>query len=388
MKKEKVIAKFREVYGSKGDVSVYFSPGRVNLIGEHIDYNGGHVFPMAIDTGTYVAVRKRPDKKVNFCSYNFDMKKTIGLEKIEAQPDDNWIKYPKGVLVEMKNAKYKLAGMDVFVYGDLPNGAGLSSSASLEVACAYAFARTAGKKNPDLVALSLLAQRAENDFVGVKCGIMDQFASAMGKKSHAILLNTETMKYAHVPLTLTTHTIVIANSNKKRGLVDSEYNARRAECERALKAIQAKKKGVKSLCQLGAGDVGLLKKVLSGNELKRARFAVEENARVLDSMKALKRDDIKKFGELMNASHDGLRDMYEVSCKELDALVSFSREVPGVLGSRMTGAGFGGCIVSLVPKNSVEQYIEHIYTKYKALTRLDTDVYIVHPSDGVHELED
>lgn len=385
--REKVISKFREVYGHKGDVSVFFSPGRVNLIGEHIDYNGGHVFPMALDLGTYIAVRTRPDKKVNFCSYNFDMKKTISLDKIEKQPDDDWIKYPKGVLAELKKEKVAIKGMDVYVYGDLPNGSGLSSSASLEVGTGFAFTRLAGKKI-DLVKLALLGQRAENEFVGVKCGIMDQFACANGKEGHAILLNTNTMKFAHVPLNLASHHIVIVNSNKKRGLVDSQYNARRAECERALEKLREKKKGLKALAELTVGDLGLVKKLLNGNEEKRARFVIEENDRVLTSVNALKKKDIKKFGECMNKSHDGLRDLYEVSCRELDILVELSRSVAGVLGARMTGAGFGGCIVALVPKDRVEQYIEYVYTNYKERTRLDADVYVVRPADGVHELKE
>lgn len=383
----KIVSKFREIYGEKGTVTLYMAPGRVNLIGEHTDYNGGYVFPMALDIGTYIAVRKRADKKVNLCSFNFDTKKTIHLDKIEHHKDDSWIAYPKGVIAELLEAKFKLSGMDIFIYGDLPNGAGLSSSASLEVACAYAFAIMGGKKKIDYAKLATIAQKAENNFVGVKCGIMDQFASAMGKQNHAILLNTTSMEYEHVPLKMPAHSVVIVNSNKKRGLVDSEYNTRRKECESAFEKLKAKKEKITSLSGLTEKDLTLVSKTLRGKELKRAKYVIEENARVHASVTALKKsNNLKAFGEQMVKSHEGLRDLYEVSCKELDILVDASLKQQGVLGARMTGAGFGGCIVAIVAKDMIEQYIEDVYAYYKDATRLDADFYIVKPSDGVREI--
>lgn len=380
------LAKFREIYGPKGEAEAFFSPGRVNLIGEHLDYNGGRVLPMAIDLGTTVVTRKRADNKVNLCSAAFDTRKSISLDKIEPHADDNWTKYVKGAIQEMQKAKMRLAGMDVFVDTDLPISAGLSSSASLEVGCIFAFLSTAGARKIDRKTIALIGKAAENNFVGVRSGIMDQFICANAQKDHALFLNTETLEFEPIPLHFLTHSLVVVNANKKRSLVESEYNARRKDCETALEKLREKKKTLKHLCALTTKDLDLLRNVLKGKELKRAEFVVEENERVGLAVKALKKNDLKTFGALMVESHKGLRDKYEVSGKELNALVDISMSMPGVLGARMTGAGFGGSIIALVPKDRIEEYIETVYVQYKAQTRHDADVYVVKPSDGAYKI--
>lgn len=357
MSKDKVLEAFKTAYGDAENVNVYFAPGRVNLIGEHIDYNGGMVLPCALTIGTYAAVRLRDDNQINFYSENF--------------PDDHsFEKYPNAVIkaLDLEPAP----GFDVAYFGDLPNGCGLSSSASIEVVTAF-FLNDLYNLNLDNIAIAKLCQRAENEFVGVNCGIMDQFAIAMGKANNAIYLDTNTLEYTYIPIDIKDHKLIIANTNKVRTLADSKYNERRAECEEAAKQLN-----VENLCQ--ATDITSL---TDPTLYKRAKHVVTENQRTKE---AAETDDIKRFGTLMNESHDSLRDDYEVTGIELDSLVDAARAQEGVLGARMTGAGFGGCTINLVKENDVEAFIENTKKIYFEKTGLRADFYAVEIGDGPNKI--
>ncbi|MBQ0014305.1 MAG: galactokinase [Oscillospiraceae bacterium] len=361
MSKELVLKAFEKVYGDSKNVSVYFAPGRVNLIGEHIDYNGGLVLPCALTIGTYAAVRKREDNSINFYSENFPN-------------NHDFEKYPRAVIKSLELTPNQ--GFDVAYYGDIPNQSGLSSSASIEVVTAF-FLNDLYDLNLDNITIAKLCQRAENEFVGVNCGIMDQFAIAMGKKDNAIYLNTETLDYTYVPIDLKDHKLIIANTNKKRTLADSKYNERRQECDEAAKML-----GVDYLCQLDR-VLPLDDEILQ----KRAKHVITENKRTKDATIWLKNGDLKVFGKLMNESHDSLRDDYEVTGVELDTLVDSARAQLGVLGSRMTGAGFGGCTVSIVKENAIDTFIENVGNAYKSKTGLTADFYVVEIGDGPVKLQ-
>ncbi|MGL4253097.1 MAG: galactokinase, partial [Fusobacteriaceae bacterium] len=359
--REKLIDSFKIMLGDKGrELSLYFSPGRVNLIGEHIDYNGGYVFPCALDFGTYAVTAKREDRKFRMYSLNFENKGIIefDLDLLENNPDHDWVNYPKGVLKVMKDAGYSVEkGLDVLFFGNIPNGAGLSSSASLEVLMGTLL-RDEFNLDIDMVDIVKLSQKAENQFIGVNCGIMDQFAVGMGKKDHAILLNCDTLDYKYAPLVLEGISIVIANTNKRRGLGESKYNERRASCEVAVSDLQASGMDIRYLCEMDNEKFQEVKHLIKSEEsIRRARHAVSENVRVMEAMKKLNAGDITGFGELMNQSHISLRDDYEVTGVELDSLVEASWKAPGILGARMTGAGFGGCTVALVKDESIKDFI-------------------------------
>jgi len=380
---EAVKAKFSEVFG-EGDVKVYFAPGRVNMIGEHTDYNGGHVFPAALTIGTYGAVRLRDDRKLRFYSMNFE-----GLGVIESSLDDlkptkeaDWTNYPKGVMWAFEERGMKIPqGMDILLNGNIPNGSGLSSSASVEVLTGYILKDSFGfdVTNQDL---ALIGQFSENNFNGVNCGIMDQFAIAMGKKDNAIFLDTADLSYEYAPIKLENAKIVISCSNKKRGLGDSKYNERRAECEEALAELQ-KVIDVKSLGELSEEQFEANKSAIASDiRIKRAKHAVYENQRTLKAVDALKKNDVALFGELMNASHVSLRDDYEVTGIELDTLVEEAWKVEGVIGSRMTGAGFGGCTVSIVKDEAIDTFIEQVGKAYEAKIGYAADFYVVELGDG------
>ena len=338
--KDQVLKKFAELYGGEGDIRTYFAPGRVNLIGEHTDYNGGHVFPCALTMGTYGAARKREDDKLRFYSMNFERAGVIetSLTDLVCKDEAGWTNYPKGVIWAFGKKGYQVpSGMDVVIAGDIPNGSGLSSSASLEVLTGVIL-RDLFEIEVSQVEIALIGQYSENNFNGMNCGIMDQFASAMGKKDHAIFLNTADLSYEYASVKLDHARIVIANSNVKHSLVGSEYNVRRQQCESALKQLQ----GVVSIETLGDLDIEAFEvhknAIKDSVEQRRAKHAVYENQRTLDAVKALKENDIEAFGKLMNASHVSLRDDYEVSCPEMDILAEEAWKLPGVLGSRMTGA--------------------------------------------------
>lgn len=382
--KDIVLKKFEEVYGDTTGVKVFFAPGRVNLIGEHTDYNGGHVFPCALTIGTYGAARKRDDSKLRFFSMNFEDLGVIesSLEDLTPSEAADWTNYPKGVMWAFQEKSMKIpCGMDILLNGNIPNGSGLSSSASVEVLMGAILRDFFGFQvsNQDL---ALIGQFSENNFNKVNCGIMDQFAIAMGKKNHAIFLDTADLSFEYAPIALEGAKIVIACSNKKRGLGDSKYNERRSECETAL----AELKEVVKIDSLGQLDEETFEKhqasIKSDVRRKRAKHAVYENRRTVRAVEALKKGDIAEFGQLMNASHVSLRDDYEVTGIELDTLVEEAWKIPGVIGSRMTGAGFGGCTVSIVKDEAVNNFIEKVGETYKNKIGYAADFYVVEIGDG------
>ncbi|CAG7645081.1 Galactokinase [Paenibacillus solanacearum] len=379
---------FKEYYGASGDhpVHVFHAPGRVNLIGEHTDYNGGYVFPAALTFGTTLLARKRDDGQVGFASTNFPLRKHISIQEMTYRSEDEWMNYPKGIIRELQNRNLSVGGYDLLYSGAIPNGSGLSSSASIEVVTAFALLTLEGHP-ADKVDIALLAQKTENEFIGVKCGIMDQFAVAMGKKDHAILLMCDTLEYKHVPFQSGAYRLVIGNTNKKRGLVDSKYNERRAQCEQAVQDLKARYPELTLLGQLSLAQFTESKHLIQDETVRRrAQHVVEEIDRVLQSMKVLEQGDLAAFGQLMIGSHDSLRDLYEVTGLELDTMVEAALAVPGVLGSRMTGAGFGGCTVSLVHEDSIERFKDEVGRVYKEKTGLTPDFYVCDIGDGVAEL--
>jgi galactokinase len=379
--------KFVSLYGGTTDrIRVFFAPGRVNLIGEHTDYNGGYVFPAALTFGTTVLIRKRSDDLIRFASENFELRRDIRLEQAVYDKADDWVNYPKAILVHLQKRGFTFGGYDVLYAGNIPNGAGLSSSASIQLATAFSFMSMEGHPI-DRVQLALVAQESENQFIGVNCGIMDQFTVAMGKKDHAVLLMCGTLEYEHVPFEAKGHKIVVGNTNKRRGLVDSEYNARRAQCEQAVADLKKAFPELTLLAQLNSeqleANIGL---IADETVRRRARHVITENDRVLESVKALRAGDLVRFGELMNASHESLQHDYEVTCRELDVMVGEARKIQGTLGSRMTGAGFGGCTVSLVREDAVDAFIAKVGTAYEEQTGLKPAFYVADIGDGVKEI--
>lgn len=382
--KEKLLKKFAEVFGDADGAKVYFAPGRVNLIGEHTDYNGGHVFPCALTIGTYAVARPRQDKELRFYSMNFE---TLGvlvssIEGLVHKEEDAWTNYPKGIVWAMEEKGYEIThGMDVLYYGNIPNGSGLSSSASIEVLTGFVLKDMFGL-DVDMLGLALIGQYSENQFNQVNCGIMDQFAIAMGKREHAIFLDTATLSYEYAPIHLGAAKIVILNTNKKRGLGDSKYNERRSECETALAELQTEV-GIQALGELSEEQFEEHKAAIKDPiRQKRAKHAVYENQRTVKAVEALKKGDLGSFGKLMAASHASLRDDYEVTGKELDTLVSEALKQPGVIGARMTGAGFGGCAVSIVKSDWVDSFIEKVGAAYKEQIGYAADFYVVEVGDG------
>ncbi len=382
--REKVLQKFEELFGDTNGVNVYFAPGRVNMIGEHTDYNGGHVFPCALTIGTYAAVRKRTDRKLNFYSMNFAQKGIVETSIDDLNPSDaaGWTNYPKGVMWAFAKRGMKMdCGLDVVLYGNIPNGSGLSSSASLEVLTGF-YLRDLFGFDVTNIDLAKIGQYSENNFNGMNCGIMDQFASAMGKKDNAIFLDTADLSYEYAPLVLDGAKIIVTNSNVKHSLVNSEYNVRRSECEKALKELQTVV-DIKGLGDLSEEQFETYKSAIKDEvRVKRAKHAVYENQRTIRAVEALKKNDLKLFGELMNASHVSLRDDYQVSCDEIDVLVDEAWKVDGVIGSRITGGGFGGCTVSIVRNEAVDVFKEKVGTAYKERTGKTADFYVVEIGDG------
>ncbi|MBQ8518029.1 MAG: galactokinase [Agathobacter sp.] len=385
---QKVLDKFKELFGDEGEIGVYFAPGRVNMIGEHTDYNGGHVFPCALTIGTYGVARKRNDRKLRFYSMNFEKRGIIesSLDDLTPYKAAGWTNYPKGVIWAFGEKGMPVeCGMDLVLFGNIPNGSGLSSSASVEVLTGFILRDMFGfdVKNQDL---ALIGQYSENKYNGVNCGIMDQFAIAMGKEGHAIFLDTATLEYEYAPIQLDNAKIVISCSNKKRGLGDSKYNERRSECETALAELQVCK-NIKSLGDLTEDEFEASKEnIQSDIRIQRAKHAVYENQRTIKAVEALQNNDVALFGELMNASHVSLRDDYEVTGIELDTLVEEAWKVDGVIGSRMTGAGFGGCTVSIVKDEAVDTFIEQVGKAYKDKIGYAADFYVVEIGDGPKKL--
>ena len=382
--KEEVLKKFGELYGDTQGVNVYFAPGRVNLIGEHTDYNGGHVFPCALTIGTYVAARKRTDRKLTFYSMNFDRLGVIegSLDDLTPAKEAEWTNYPKGVMWAFAGRGMEMdRGLDIVLYGNIPNGSGLSSSASLEVVTGYMLKDLYGFDVSN-VELAKIGQYSENNFNGMNCGIMDQFASAMGKKDNAIFLDTADLSYEYAPLVLNGAKIVVTNSNVKHSLVNSAYNERRSECEKALEELQTVV-DIKGLGDLTEEQFEAHKGAIKNEvRVKRAKHAVYENQRTIRAVEALKNNDLKLFGELMNASHVSLRDDYAVSCEEIDVLVEEAWKVDGVIGSRITGGGFGCCTVSIVRDEAVDTFKDKVGAAYKERVDKTADFYVVEIGDG------
>ena len=386
--RDKLLNRFIKVFGDDYNVETYFAPGRVNLIDEHTDYNGGHVFPCALTIGTYGLARKNNSKSLRFYSMNVENLNIINvpLENLTYNEKDNWANYPKGVIWALEENGYKIdEGIDILYYGNIPTGSGLSSSASIEVLTGYII-NDLFCFNIDLISLSLYSQQAENDFIGVNSGIMDQFAIAMGKKDHAIFLNTSNLSYEYAPLKLKDMKIVISASNKKRRLADSKYNERRNECETALKELQE----VVSINALGDLSIEEFEKYKDGikdsTNRKRAKHAVYENQRTIKAVEELKNNNIMEFGKLMNESHISLRDDYDVTGIELDTLTETAWDTYGVIGSRMTGAGFGGCTVSIVLEEEVDNFINKVGKVYKEKIGYEADFYVVDIGDGPRKI--
>ena len=390
MMKKKLFDMFAELFGDSEGARFYFSPGRVNLIGEHTDYNRGHVFACALPLGTYGAARKREDNKIHLYSMNLD-----SFDVVEASLDDltnkkeyNWANYPLGVVWAFKEKGHTItSGFDMVIWGNIPNGSGLSSSASLEVLTGVILTDLFEIKDLSMTDLALIGQYSENNFNGCNCGIMDQFAVAMGKKDHAIFLDTSDLSYEYAPCVLDGAKIVITNSKVKHSLVDSAYNDRRNECAAALKALQSEL-DIQALGDLTPEEFEAHKSLIKDEiQLQRAKHAVYENQRTIDAVTALKAGDIESFGKLMNQSHISLRDDYDVSCEEIDILVDLAWKIPGVLGSRITGGGFGGCTVSIVKDESIDTFIETIGKTYLEKVGHEAEFYTVDIGDGASRLD-
>ena len=386
--KENIVKRFKEVFGAEGDIRTFFAPGRVNLIGEHTDYNGGHVFPCALTIGTYAAVCRREDRKLRFYSMNFEASGVYesSLDDLKPAKEAGWTNYPKGVMWAFEQKGFSIpCGLDLMLYGNIPNGSGLSSSASVEVMTGYILKCLFGF-DVTLQDIALIGQYAENNFNGVNCGIMDQFAIAMGKKENAIFLDTSDLSYEYAPILLKNAKIVISCSNKKRGLGDSKYNDRRSECEEALAQLKTVV-DIQSLGELDEEQFDRYQDAIKREVCRRrAKHAVYENQRTLKAVEALKANDVEQFGRLMNDSHVSLRDDYEVTGIELDTLVEEAWKTEGVIGSRMTGAGFGGCTVSIVKDEAVDAFIRQVGGAYRKKIGYDADFYVVDIGDGPSEI--
>jgi len=385
-KTEDMSQRYRELYGDSPEIVVR-APGRVNLIGEHTDYNDGFVFPAAIDKDVMVAAGARNDDQMRVFAVNFSQSSTFTLEGVQPATDgrERWSNYLRAMVWVFHEEGYETRGMNAALLGNVPLGAGLSSSAAMLVACGLMLA-AANEIDIDPVRLALLAQRAEHQFVGVNVGIMDQFISALGQKDHALLIDTRALSYEAVPLPKTGVSIVIADTNKKRGLVDSEYNTRRAECERAVALLQRYFPSIRALRDVSLEEFERYSESLPEVTRMRARHVISEDARTLEGVAALKAGDIARFGELMNGSHESLKNDYQVSCKELDAMVAAARSINGVYGARMTGAGFGGCTVSLVADEAVERFRTEVPVLYKKAAGLNCTIYVTTACQGAERL--
>jgi galactokinase len=377
--RERTLAAFVSRYGGRPSRWVA-APGRVNLIGEHTDYNEGFVLPAAIDRHVVMAVRPRADRTVNLFAADFDEASSFDLDDFQLDPRQRWSNYERGVAWALQNAGHQLAGMDVVLSSDVPVGSGLSSSAALEVATACAFQVLSGVEI-DGVQRALLCQKAENDFVGMRCGIMDQYISSLGKRDHALLIDCRSLEYELAPIPAGC-SVVVCNTKKRRGLVDSEYNTRRQECERGARLL-----GVAALRDVTPAQFEAQADRLDEVTRKRCRHIVTEDQRVLDAVAAMRAGDLARLGELMNASHVSLRDDYQVSCAELDAMVEAAWRQEGVWGARMTGAGFGGCAVSLVREEAAPAFVERVAAEYTRATGLIPEIYVCRAEDGARALD-
>ncbi len=393
MTNAELIKDFENLYGAGGEIRLFHSPGRVNLIGEHTDYNGGYVFPAALSMGTTIALRVRDDKVVRMKATDLPDLITMDLNDLSLYKDLFWGNYQAGVMVELEKDGHEILGCDMLYDDTIPHGGGLSSSAAIEVATALAFATLSnekkGIKEPvDMVYMAKISQRAEHNYIGVNCGIMDQFASAMGSQNKAIFLRCSDLSFDLVPIEMDGCTLIIANTNKKRSLADSKYNERRSECEEGLLELQKALPNAKNLTDISLDEFNAHKELISREVVcRRVHHVISENDRVLKSVEALKKGDLKTFGLLMNASHDSLRDDYEVTGIELDTLVDETRKIPGVIGSRMTGAGFGGCTVTLAENSAIDAVIETVGKAYEEKIGYAASFYLSSIEDGGHEIK-
>jgi galactokinase len=387
MNKELLLREYQSKFEDTSlDSGVYAAPGRVNLIGEHTDYNDGFVMPMAIEKDIRMVMQLREDNKVKAYSLDYDKLVEFEIDNLLYDKENIWVNYIKGVIDELQKMDKKLQGFNLIFTGNIPQGSGLSSSAALEVVTALAISDL-HKIDIEAVELALLAQRAENNFVNVQCGIMDQYISRLGKKDNALLIDCRTNEYQLVPFENEEYQIVICNSKVERGLVDSEYNNRRKECNQAVDFFAEKlDKNIKALRDLDLDTLHKYREELAETVYKRAHHVISENQRVLAAKKALEENDMDNFGKLLYASHKSLSDDYEVSCQELDLLVDLASQQKGVKGARMTGAGFGGCTVNLVNKEFTSDFVENIKSKYYEKTNLRADIYITNPASGARKL--
>ncbi|MFD9627232.1 galactokinase [Peribacillus muralis] len=385
--------KFAESYGYEEGVRTFFAPGRVNFIGEHTDYNGGYVLPAALTVGTWAAVSTRDDGVYRFCSTNFGTRLECSVHELVYKKEDDWANYPKGVLSELiqfagpdKSKQY--LGADILYHGNIPNGVGLSSSASIELVTGLALSELAGFDIP-MIELVKLAQRAENNFVGVNCGIMDQFAVGMGKEGQALALKCDTLAYRYIPVKSYGYKIVITNTNKRRELADSKYNERRSECEQGVELIKKVMPHVQALGDLDLEDWERVRHVIKDHVIsRRVEHVITENERVLAAVKVLEANDLTEFGALMIASHESLRDLYEVTGIELDTIFEEASKIDGCIGTCMTGAGFGGCTVSLVKEEAVADFKETVAENYTRKTGLVPAFYICEIGGGAKEMQE
>ena len=365
----------------------FFAPGRVNLIGEHTDYNGGFVLPCAIQYGTYLLIRSTTDPVVRLASSNMDFRTEIPLAELSEKVNDQWVNYPLGIIDQLQQLNIPVAGFDMLYSGDIPNGAGLSSSASIEMVTAYALTVLMNATQLEMIDLVKLSQRAENEFVGLNCGIMDMFAVGMGKKDNALFLNCMTLEHKRVPLVLGGFRLIIGNTNKRRGLADSKYNERVTECQLAVTYL-SRDMSISKLGEISFMQFYKMQETIPDELIRRrARHVISENQRVLNAVSSLLKGDILQFGALMNASHESLRDNYEVTGIELDTMVSAAQKINGVVGARMTGAGFGGCTVSLVREQAVDLFIDQVGREYQEKTGIKPDFYLAEIADGVREIK-
>jgi galactokinase len=379
--------RFRELFGGE-QTRIFYSPGRVNLLGEHTDYNGGYVLPVALNVGTTVCIGTREDNRICLSATDLDEVVCADIDNLTSYRRIKWGNYQLGVAYELLKAGYKVGGCNMLFDDTVPHGAGLSSSAAIECATGIALIKVFNPdRDLDRVELALLAQRAENQFVGVNCGIMDQFASVMGKRDNAIFLNCKTLEYQYVPLNLGDYVLVITNTNKKRSLADSKYNERRSECERGLEMLKKELPDITCLGDITVDMYEAVKGVIDDTIIeKRVRHVIYEDDRVLKAIEVLNKNNLEEFGKLMIASHESLRDLYEVTGKELDTLFEEALKVDGVLGTRMTGAGFGGCTVSIVHKSAVEDFRRLVGKNYTEKTGLVPDFYVMETDDGSREI--
>lgn len=382
----RLVERFRDVFGQKGEVKLYFAPGRLTFIGELIDYSGGDTITAAVDRGTYLVVRKRPDNKINIYGHSFKAKKSFTFNELEKNKEDEWAIYFKGVFSVLLEREYKITGMDIYAYTDLPFNTSLASSSSLCACLTYAIFDVNGLDKSDIIELAKLSYEGEIKYASHRTSLSDHITIFLGKENSLLLFNMFKMSYEYLDINFGEYCVAVVNSNKKRTSSDSEYNARKRECDNALKKLKEKKSYIKFLSDLKPKDADFIKETLQNKEQRRALYVSSEEDRVNQAVKAIKKGAIKDLAALISKTHDSLSKLYEVSTAEQDILVEEASKMDGVLGARMIGTGFGGGVLILLKKTEVENVIEALYTNYKEKTRRDADVYIVKPTNGVRML--